>query len=88
MSLDGSDSNVKVTNVHNGHAAPPHALPLQGYDNGAAKAKLTWFDVPMPAGNANVVAGTRTIENFNTVTGPMNSTFPLRARIDYRVTLQ
>jgi hypothetical protein len=88
MSLDGTDSNVKVQAVHNGHAAPRANLPLQGYDNGAAKAKLTWFDVPMAAPNANVIEGTRTIENFNTVSGPMDSTFPLRATVNYRVTLQ
>jgi hypothetical protein len=89
MSLDGTDSNVKVSLVHNGHAAPPVTLPLQGYDNGAAKAKLTWFDVPLATNTqANVIEGTRTIGGFNTVSGPMNSTFPLRATVSYRVTLQ
>jgi hypothetical protein len=89
MSLDGSDSNVKVINVHNGHAARPMNLPLQGYDsNGAAKAKLTWFDMPMGAGNPNTIAATRTFEAFNTVSGPMQgATFPLTARIEYRLTL-
>ena len=90
MTLDGSDSNVKVTNVHNGHASRPINLPLQGYDSdGAATAKLTWFDMPLGKGRPDTVAGARTIEQFNMVSAPMSNgvKYPLRARIEYQVTL-
>lgn len=90
MSLDGTDSNVKVQVTRNGFKPPPMNLPLQGYDNGSAKAKLTWSDVPLPASASGDKAfeGMRTIESFNTVSGPMDSTFPLRATVNYRVSWQ
>jgi hypothetical protein len=88
MSLDGSDSNVKVVTTHTGHVFPPVNLPLQGYDNGDAKAKLTWYDVPLQmSAGGHGFEGSRVIEKFNTVSGPMSSTFPLRATVKYRLTL-
>lgn len=87
--LDGSDSNVKIVDTNNGHSMPPGNLPLQGYDNGGAKAKLTWYDVPLQmSAGGHGFEGSRVIENFNTVSGHMSTTtFPLRATVKYRLTL-
>jgi hypothetical protein len=90
LRLDGSDSNVKVVNIHNAHQMPRYNLPLQDYDgSGAAKAKLAFFDVPLPAdADKKGLSGTRTIENFNVTGGPDHSTFPLRATVKWQVTFQ
>jgi hypothetical protein len=91
LRLDGSDSNVKIRSLHNGHEAAPYNLPLQGYDsNGAAKAKLTFLDLPLPAnaGSTGIIEGTRVIEAFNTVSGPDRSTFPLRATVKWHLTVK
>jgi hypothetical protein len=90
LRLDGSDSNVKVLNTHNGHQMPRYNLPLQDYDgSGAAKAHFTFFDVPLPAeANTKGLSGSRVIENFNVTGGPDHSTFPLRATVKWQVTFQ
>jgi hypothetical protein len=85
--LDGSDSHVKVTDTVNGHAAPPYNALLHGDQSSEAKAKMTWYDMPMAAGSPNVIAGTRTFESFNTETTSKNVKFPLTARVEYRLTL-
>ena len=51
-----------------------------------AKAKLQFFDVPVPAG-AKSFELTRTIENFSQVTGKGNTRVPLRATVKWRVTM-
>jgi hypothetical protein len=87
MILDGTDSHVKVTDTVNGHAAPPYNALLHGDQSSEAKAKMTWYDMPMAAGSPNVIAGTRTFESFNTETTSKNVKFPLTARVEYRLTL-
>lgn len=86
LKLDGSDSFVKVTNVHNGHIAPPYNLKLQG-DAADAKAKLTFFDLPIPA-NTLAVEGSKVIEGASMMSGPMNSTFPLTAAVKWKLQLK
>lgn len=85
LRLDGTDAHVKVITTHNGHSAPPFNLRLQG-DAPDAKAKFT-IDVPLAAGALNA-EGTKTIQNVSTVTGPMNSKFPLSATVKWRVTMK
>lgn len=88
LRIDGTDSNVKVTTTHNGFVARPYNLPLQGYDsNGAAKAKLRFFDLPIPV-EATTMAGTQVIDNFNTVNGPDQANFPLQATVKWKITAQ
>ncbi len=85
LHIDGSDSFVKTLNVHNGHIARPTALPLTGYDNGEAKAKLTFLDLPLPAAGAGA-EGSRVLENFSMVNGTHGSRFALRATVTWRIT--
>lgn len=87
LRIEGSDSSVKTRTVHNGHVAPPVALPLTGYDNGEAKAKLTFFDLPLPS-NGTAAEGSRTLENFSVVNGTHSSQFPLRAIVSWRIVTQ
>jgi hypothetical protein len=87
MILDGSDSHVKVTDTVNGHSAPPYNALLHGDQSSEAKAKMTWYDMPMANGAPNVIAGTRTFENFNLESTPKSVKFPLTARVEYRLTL-
>jgi len=87
LRIDGSDSSVKTQTVHNGHVAPPMALPLTGYDNGEAKAKLTFFDLPLPV-DGTAAEGSRILENFSEVNGTHGSQFPLRATIRWRIVTQ
>jgi hypothetical protein len=87
LRIDGSDAFVKVHSVHNGlEPGPPYNLQLQGNAAGA-KAKLTFFDVPMAA-DAKVVEGSRVIENFSQMGGPDHSVFPLRATVKWKLTVQ
>jgi hypothetical protein len=86
LRVDGSDSFVKVTNVHNGHAMPAYNLRLQG-DSADAKAKLTFFDLPVPA-NALAAEGSKVIANASTMSGPMNSSFPLTATVKWKLQLK
>jgi hypothetical protein len=83
LRLDGSDTHVKVTNVHNGHVAPTYNLRLQG-DAADAKAKLTFVDLPIAA-NALASEGTKVIEKASTIGGPMNTTFPLTATVKWNL---
>jgi hypothetical protein len=78
---------VKVTNVHNEHAARPYNALLHGDQSSEAKAKMTWYDMPMATGTPNVIAGTRTFENFNLESTSKGVKFPLTARVEYRLTL-
>jgi hypothetical protein len=87
MILDGSDSHVKVTDTINGHSAPPYNALLDGDESSEAKAKMTWFDMPMASGSPNVISGTRTFENFNVESTSKDVKFPLTARVEYRLTL-
>ena len=82
--IDGSDAHVKVTNVHNGFTAPRYNLRLQG-DDADVKAKLRFFDIPMPAG-AKSVEGSRVVKDFSHVSGPDHSSFPLHATVQWKVT--
>jgi hypothetical protein len=82
--IDGSDAHVKVTNVHNGFTAPRYSLRLQG-DDADVKAKLRFFDIPMPAG-AKSVEGSSVIKDFSHVSGPDHSSFPLQATVQWKVT--
>jgi hypothetical protein len=86
LSVDGSDTFVKVTNVHNGHVAPPYNLRLQG-DAADAKAKLKFMDLPVSA-NALAAEGSKVIANASTMSGPMNSTFPLTATVKWKLQLK
>ena len=86
LRVDGSDSFVKVTNVHNGHAMPAYNLRLQG-DAADAKAKLTFFDLPVPA-NALAAEGSKVVANASTMSGPMNSSFPLTATVKWKLQLK
>ena len=92
LRLDGSDSNVKIRTILNGREmGHPYNLPLQGYDgNGSAKAKLTFFDLPLPvnASASGVIEGTRVIDAFNTVNGPDHSAFPLRATVKWHLAVK
>jgi len=83
LRIDGSDTFVKVTNVHNGHAAPPYNLRLQG-DAADVKAKFTLLDLPMPA-NLLVAEGSKALVDVSHVSGPMNSTFPLTATVRWKL---
>ena len=85
--IDGSDSHIKTRVVHNGFDPNrPFNVRMQGEDlNGSAKAKLTFFDVPIPAG-AKTFDLSRVIENFSQVTGKGNTTIPLHATVKWRVT--
>lgn len=83
LRLDGTDTFVKVTNLHNGHAAPPYNLRLQG-DGADTKAKFTLLDIPFPA-NALSAEGTKSLVDVSTVSGPMNSTFPLTATVRWKL---
>jgi Calx-beta domain-containing protein len=83
LRIDGSDTFVKVTNLHNGHAAPPYNLRLQG-DAADAKSKFTFFDLPFPA-NALAAEGSKVIVDASTASGPMNSTFPLTATVRWKL---
>lgn len=87
LRIEGSDSSVKTQTVHNGHVAPPLTLPLTGYDNGEAKAKLTFFDLPLP-GTGSAAEGSRILENFSVVNGTHSSQFPLRATVTWRIVTQ
>ena len=85
--IDGSDSHVKTQITHNAFKAVPINVRLQGDDlNGSAKAKLSFFDVPVTAG-AKSFEFTRSIENFSQVTGKGNTRIPLRATVKWRVTM-
>jgi hypothetical protein len=86
LRVDGSDTFVKVTNVHNGHAMPPYNLRLQG-DAADAKAKLTFLDLPVQA-NALSAEGSKVIANASAMSGPMNSTFPLTATVKWKLQLK
>lgn len=82
--IDGSDSHVKTQITHNGFQPRPVNVRLQGED---AKEKLSFFDVPVPAG-AKSVEFSRTIENFSQVMGKGKTQVPLRATVTWRVTLR
>ena len=85
--IDGSDSHVKTQVVHNGFKGQPVNALLQGDDlNGSAKAKLSFFDVPVPAG-AKSFEFSRSIDNFSQVTGKGNTRVPLHATVKWRVTI-
>lgn len=86
LRLDGSDTMVKVTNVHNGHAMPPYNLRLQG-DAADVKAKFTLLDLPIPA-NALNAEGSKAFDKASTIGGPMNSTFPLTATVKWKLELK
>jgi hypothetical protein len=84
--IDGSDSHVKTHIVHNGlEPGRPINVRFQGNDLGATKAKLTFFDVPIPAG-ARSYEFARTIEGFSEVVGRGEMHIPLRASVKVRVT--
>ena len=86
--IDGSDSHVKIQIDHNGFQPPPVNLRFQGEDlDGSAKTRLSFFDVPVPAG-AKSFDFTRTIGNFSQVTGKGNTRIPLRATVKWHVTMQ
>ena len=76
----------EVTNVHNGHVAPPYNLLLQG-DAADAKANLTFVDLPIAA-NALSTEGSKVIENASTISGPMNSAFPLTATVKRKLQMK
>ncbi|MEJ1963231.1 MAG: hypothetical protein WDO56_17405 [Gammaproteobacteria bacterium] len=86
--IDGSDSHIKTRVMHNGFDPNrPFNERMQGEDlNGPAKAKLSFFDVPVAAG-AKSVELNRVIENFSQVTGKGNTKIPLRATVKWRVTV-
>ncbi len=86
LKLDGSDTFVKVTNVHNGHALPAYNLRLQG-DAADAKAKLTLLDLPVPA-DALAVDGSKVIVGASTMSGPMSSAFPLTATVRWKLQIE
>jgi len=86
LRLDGSDTFVKVTNLHNGHAAPPYNLRLQG-DAADAKSQFTFLDLPFPA-NALSAEGSKSLVDVSTASGPMNSTFPLTATVRWKLRFQ
>jgi hypothetical protein len=86
--IDGSDSHVKTQVVHNSFKAVPFNSRFQGDDlNGSAKAKLSFYDVPVATG-AKSFEFVRTIENFSQVMGKGKTPVPLRATVKWRVTLQ
>jgi len=86
--IDGSDSHVKTQITHNAFKAVPINVRFQGDDlDGSAKAKLSFFDVPVAAG-AKSFELTRSIEHFSQVTGKGNTRIPLRATVKWRVTMQ
>jgi hypothetical protein len=86
--LDGSDSHVKTQITHNSFKAVPFNLRFQGDDlESSAKAKLSFFDVPVAAG-AKSFESVRSIQNFSQVTGKGNTRIPLRATVRWRVTIQ
>jgi hypothetical protein len=88
IAIDGSDSHVKTQITHNAFKAVPINVRFQGDDlESPAKAKLTFFDVPVAAG-AKSFEFTRPIENFSQVTGKGNTRIPLRATVKWRVTMQ
>lgn len=85
--IDGSDSHVKTQVTHNAFKAVPFNLRFQGDDlNGSAKAKLSFFDVPVAAG-AKSFEFVRSIENFSQVMGKGKTQVPLRATVKWRVTM-
>jgi len=85
--IDGSDSHVKTQITHNAFKAVPINVRFQGDDlDGSAKAKLSFFDVPVAAG-AKSFELTRSIEHFSQVTGKGNTRIPLRATVKWRVTM-
>lgn len=86
LRLDGTDTFVKVTNLHNAHAAPPYNLRLQG-DTADAKSKFTLPDIPFPA-NALAAEGSKTLVDVSTASGPMNSTFPLTATVRWKLRIE
>jgi hypothetical protein len=85
--IDGSDSDVKTQITHNGFQPRPVNERFEGetFDTNA-KAKLRFFDVPVPAG-AKSFELSRTIEHFSQVVGKGNTKVPLRATVKWRVTL-
>jgi hypothetical protein len=86
--IDGSDSHVKTQVTHNAFKAVPFNLRLQGDDlNGSAKEKLSFYDVPVPAG-AKSFDFARTIENFSQVMGKGKTQVPLRATVKWHVELR
>ncbi|MEJ0038276.1 MAG: hypothetical protein WDO68_19715 [Gammaproteobacteria bacterium] len=86
--IDGSDSHVKTQITHNSFKAVPINVRFQGDDlDASAKAKLSFFDVPVPAG-AKTFDFTRSIENFSQATGKGNTHVPLRATVKWHVTMQ
>jgi hypothetical protein len=86
--IDGSDSHVKTQVTHNAFKAVPFNLRFQGDDlDGSAKAKLSFFDVPVPAGTKSFEF-VRSIENFSQVMGKGKTQVPLRATVKWRVTIQ
>ncbi|HEY5806540.1 MAG TPA: hypothetical protein VIT67_01150 [Povalibacter sp.] len=86
LRLDGTDTHVKVINTHNGHQMPAYNLRLQG-DASDAKSKFTFFDLPIPSG-AMSSSGSKTLQEISTVTGPMNTRYPLTATVKWQVTMK
>jgi len=87
LSIDGTDSTVKVKDQTNDLAPLSYNLPLQGYVvNASVKKQLTFTDLPLSSGG-NMFEGNKVIEQFNTVDGPDHSAFPLRATVEWQVTL-
>jgi hypothetical protein len=84
ITIDGSDAHVRTHVVHNGFEGNPVNVRIEG---DVPKAKLTFFDVPVPAG-ATSFEFSRVIENFSEVTGKGYSKVPLRATVKWRVTMQ
>jgi hypothetical protein len=83
--IDGSDSHVKIQINHNGFQPPPGNESFEGEYDAGSKAKLRFFDVPVPAG-AKSFEFSRTIEHFSEVVGRGNTKVPLRATVKWRVT--
>jgi len=83
LRLDGTDTFVKVTSIHNGHTAPTYNLRLQG-DSADVKSKFTFFDLPFPA-NALAAEGSKVLADVSIVSGPMSSTFPLTATVRWKL---
>jgi len=85
LRIDGSDAHVKVITILNGkETGRPYNVRLQGSDT-SARAKLLFLDVPVPKNSTNGIEGQRVIENFSTVYGPENSTFPMSATVSWKV---
>jgi hypothetical protein len=66
--------------------APAYNLRLQG-ESADTKEKFTFFDLPIPAG-AMGAEGVKVIPATGTVSGPMNTKYPLTATVKWRITWQ